>query len=409
MKLTSKKRNNDNRSTERGAALVTTLLVATLLLAAGGALLLTTSMATTLAVDSTAEGQAYYCAEAGVNSTLNVLRGAVPSNPAGTPANFRNAADNPTLSNWLNYDGNMDGTSVVTLGTTPSLGYAVTLSDPDSTPAGSQPNRLLMHVTGYGPKGAKKQMEVMLDRFAFEYSAVSTILLRGADDGTVMGNFAIGDSNAKSYSGYDNVNPANAIPVIGVTNALDYLLVSGVIDVSKSTTVTGSAQVQQFGIPELPMYLQSADQARLLLNNLQSTAQAMGRYFSSTPASYGDSSNPLFTFVDGDCVLDSGAGLLVVTGTLTTQGNPSFNGLIMVLGNGTITRSGGGNGVAEGAIMLAKFARTWPASENGLPHPFLPPYYDTSGGGTSTIQFDSNEISRALNLTGPRVVAIREY
>src|SRR6266571_2457134 len=98
MKLTSRKQNHHNRSAERGAALVTTLLVATLLLAAGGALLLTTSMATTLAVDSTAEGQAYYSAEAGVNSTLNVLRGAVPSNPAGTPATFRNAADNPTLT-----------------------------------------------------------------------------------------------------------------------------------------------------------------------------------------------------------------------------------------------------------------------------------------------------------------------
>src|SRR5256885_13031632 len=92
MKLTSKKLNNDHRSSERGAALITVLLVATLLLAAGGALLLTTSMATTLAVDSSAEGQAYYSAEAGVNSTLNVLRGAVPSNPAGTPATFRNAA-----------------------------------------------------------------------------------------------------------------------------------------------------------------------------------------------------------------------------------------------------------------------------------------------------------------------------
>ena len=408
MKLTSKKLNNDNRSTERGAALVTVLLVATLLLAAGGALLLTTSMATTLAVDSSAEGQAYYAAEAGVNSTLNVLRGAVPSNPAGTPATFRNAADNPTLGNWLNYNGNMGGSSVITLGTAPDLGYAVTLTDPDSKPAGSQPDRLLLQVTGYGPKGAKKQMEVMVDRFAFYYSAVSTILLRGADDGTVMTDFAIGDSAAKIYSGQDNAT-ANAIPAIGVTNVNDYNLVAGVIASSKSTTVSGSAQVQQFGTPQLPSYLQSADQARLLLNNLQYTATSMGRYFTSTPASYGDSSNPLVTFVDGDCTLASGAGLLIVTGTLTTQGNPNFNGLIMVLGNGTLTRAGGGNGAAEGAIMMAKFARTWPASENGQPHPFLPPYYDTSGGGSSTIQLDSNEISRALNLTGPRVVAIREH
>ena len=175
-----------------------------------------------------------------------------------------------------------------------------------------------------------------------------------------MSDFAIGDSNAKTYSGHDNAT-ANAIPAIGVTNVNDYNLVASVIDASKTTTVTGSAQVQQFGIPQLPTYLQTADQARLLINNLKYTATAMGRYFTSTPASYGDSSNPLVTFVDGDCTLDSGAGLLIVTGTLTTKGNPSFNGLIMVLGNGTLTRDGGGNGAAEGAIMMAKFARSWPA------------------------------------------------
>ena len=72
---------------ECGAALIMALLLTTLLLAAGGALILTTSMAATTAVDATAEMQAYYAAEAGLEASLAVLRRNVASNtsPALSP------------------------------------------------------------------------------------------------------------------------------------------------------------------------------------------------------------------------------------------------------------------------------------------------------------------------------------
>ncbi len=118
----------ERRRSERGAALVTVLLISTLMLAAGGALILVTTSATKTSVDSTAEMQAYYAAEAGMQTTLNVLRGNVAPRagmPAGTLMNFRNAINlstsnysgdsgpgcldnSPTsickLSGWLNYD-----------------------------------------------------------------------------------------------------------------------------------------------------------------------------------------------------------------------------------------------------------------------------------------------------------------
>ena len=65
-------------------------------------------------------------------------------------------------------------------------------------------------------------------------------------------------------------------------------------------------------------------------------------------------------FVDGDCNLDGGGGLLIVTGTLTMSGNPSFSGLILVLGDGRIQRNGGGNGDIYGAITVARFDSTGP-------------------------------------------------
>src|SRR5437763_16515200 len=76
------------RAGERGAALVTAMLVAMLLLAAGGALVVTTGMTAANAVDATAEAQAYYWAEAGMQSVLSVLRRNVASHPAGTEPPF---------------------------------------------------------------------------------------------------------------------------------------------------------------------------------------------------------------------------------------------------------------------------------------------------------------------------------
>src|ERR1041384_8348685 len=72
---------HNERVGERGAALVSVLMISLLLLSAGGALILTSAMSVTNSVDSTAETQAYYAAQSGLQSTLNVLRGNVAPNP----------------------------------------------------------------------------------------------------------------------------------------------------------------------------------------------------------------------------------------------------------------------------------------------------------------------------------------
>ena len=265
---------NDRRVNERGAALITTLLVATMLLIVGGALILTTNMAAVLAIDSTSELQAYYSAEAGVNAAINVLRRNVQSNPAGTALTFRNAVNSPTLNTWLNYNTTINGTSAVSLSNSPVMGYSITLSDPDNTPVADQPTRLLVEVTGYGPKGALKQMEVLVDRFLFDYSALATILLRGDGDNASPMGFAIGNSNAKLYVGNDGTDPTKSISVVGVTHAVDKANAQLEINNSQpGTVVSNSAQVQQFSNSQLPSFLQTADNARSLLNYLQAVAQ----------------------------------------------------------------------------------------------------------------------------------------
>ena len=98
MKLESKTISK-NRAGERGAALVTMLLVSILMLGAGGALIMTTMMSANNAIGSTPEMQAYYVAETGMQSALNVLRGnAQPLITATDRMSFRTAII-PSISN----------------------------------------------------------------------------------------------------------------------------------------------------------------------------------------------------------------------------------------------------------------------------------------------------------------------
>ena len=399
-----------NRKNERGAALVTSLLVSTLLLVIGGALILTSSLAHGLAIDSTAELQAYYSAEAGLNAAVNVLRGNVESNVAGTNATFRNVADNRDFTNWLTYNATISGVNVVEVNTTPAMGFTLTVIDPDGKVAPDQPDRLLIRSTGYGPKGGKKQMEMMVSRFLFDFDPVATIFMRGADDGaTPMGTFAIGQSEAKDYSGYDQSDLTRSLPVFGLTHGTDLAKVQAEIAIAKPNTVSGVDKASQFGNGDLPYWLQDADSARAFLNYLQDRAQTTNRYFNSSPADMGTEADPKFTFVDGNATLVEGAGLLVVTGTLTSDGNTGFKGIVLVLGGGDFERNGTGNADLLGAIVVAKFARTWPSLEDNQPHPFLAPIFNTDGGGTGLTAYSSNAVDQALAANGVRALGVREY
>jgi len=136
-----------DRNGERGAALVMTLLIALLLLAAGGALIATTAMSASTANDSTAEMQAYYIAESGMQSALNALRGNTKPLVTSTDRMSFRTAVIPDVSNgpgntgalrlagWLPYNDRTDPSSLVpvSIGSITG-GYRVTVQnlDPNS-------------------------------------------------------------------------------------------------------------------------------------------------------------------------------------------------------------------------------------------------------------------------------------
>jgi hypothetical protein len=142
MKRDSKMKTN-NRAGERGAALVTMLLASVLILGAGGALIMTTMMSATNSVGSTAEMQAYYVAESGMQSALNVLRGNTkPLLVASDRMSFRTAII-PSISNggnggtarfagWLPYNDPTSTSSLVPVSIGAITGgYRVTVENMD--------------------------------------------------------------------------------------------------------------------------------------------------------------------------------------------------------------------------------------------------------------------------------------
>jgi hypothetical protein len=416
-------RTGSDRNGEKGAALVTSILVATLLLAVAGAVILTSSMSATTSIDATDELQAYYGAESGLEASLNVLRGHVA--PSGIASNtkmgFRNAvdlnksnrgSDNSTtarLSAWLSYESNG---RVSPSGA--NYSYSVVVMDPDD-PNGTiraadstyRPRRIQVQSTGYGPNGSVKRMEMIVQKSNFDFEPDAMLTMRGSDDGSgATITFDIGSSNAKYYSGHDNAGLQPALPTFGVTSAADLAVADDAI--TKGSTVE-DVKTAQVAIGNLPSWLQNADNARSFLNEMQAVARSMGRYFTTFSGNSGSTASPVLTFVNGNASLSGGAGVLIVTGTLTMSGNPSFNGIILVLGDGIIQRNGGGNGNILGSIYVARFARSWPAAENGQSHPFLAPSFHTNGGGNAELRYDSQWVQTAKNTLGDIVRDVREY
>src|SRR5258707_226535 len=140
------------------------------------------------------------------------------------------------------------------------------------------------------------------------------------------------------------------------------------------------------------------------------------------PTNLGTSTAPVINVVNGDYTYTgSGAGILLVTGQLTLNGNFSYNGLILAIGEGAITKSGGGGGTVNGAMFAANLyhdnpgtsgPRAYPAYTNpsALGSSLQPgiPYFGWSGRPSATIQYDSCWIGNASQGLPFTLIAQRE-
>ena len=284
--------------------------------------------------------------------------------------------------------------SSISVASSGSTSIPVTITIPE-------PTRVKVTVNGYGPRGAKKQMHMLVNRFAFDYTTNSTITLRSADDNSVL-TFNAGNSSQYGYSGFDNAGGAPT-SAFGVTSSADYNYLT-TLSLPSGQVAGSPSGVQQIAVSSLPTWLQTADAARTFVSGERTSAILQDRYFTtaSPPASFGTTSQPLFTFVDGDADLPpaGGAGVLIVTGALTLDGSSQFDGLILVLGSGQLLRQGGGNGNSLGSVYVASFGPTGN---------FLAPTFNSNGSGNSAVNYDSDWGRRAAMVPGPQVLALSEF
>jgi len=435
-----------DRKGERGAALLTVLLISILVLAAGMALVTSTSLSRTTSIDSTAEMQAYAGAEAGLDAALNAMRGnlAPDTSLTGTKMNFRTAA-HPALSNratdalatgdaavarmsgWLNYSYQnpssvADWRVPLTASYAPRTGiaYRVEVSDPDdSGPIATRriitdptyvPSRVLIRAEGFGPKGAVKRLEMIVTNAGGNIKTPAAIAMAGSPINLDLGNSAV-----VNYTGNDMATPAaSSVAAVAVSSGQEGTAQTAINQLGGSQVQPNTAGT--ITDTNAANFMQSADAARAFLASMKASASGTSRLFSTkaeaiAAGGLGTTTTPQFTVIDNynGAAVDLGAGhqgsgMLIVTGNLDTNGNTDFEGVILVLGRGIMTRSGGGNGTIRGTIMVATFD-PYGAAGTG----FGSPSFSINGGGNSTVGYDSAWVKKALDTLGLSILGVREY
>lgn len=263
----------------------------------------------------------------------------------------------------------------------------------DVTP--TEPYRMVVTANGFGPNGARKTLEGILQKNFFnDLASSSAIAMIGPSAGMVFDAGTGGPTYCGVDGGYlpgepvPNTPPCTpnpntpSGPSIGVTdpNGLPIVTTGG-----SGATLNPAPDV----ITDLPEWQQSPADLDEFIGELRTAAQNDGRYLADTPGTTdigipGNHSTGLgITFCEGDCNVGpvDGGGILVVTGRFEYNGRFSFNGLIIVTGAGGMHRTGGGGGQIIGNIVIA------PYNASNLAAGFLPPRFTTNGGGNSDIIF----------------------
>ncbi len=282
-----------------------------------------------------------------------------------------------------------------------------------------EPTRLLLTAVGYGPRGATKTLEAIIQKDFFNgLSAPATLTLVGpvstaAPLPATSFNFHPGSSTVAVYSGDDAVS-TDIIPPIGTSNDTNLDVVQGSVDGQPPHPFNGTVVGAPSNITnETPRWLSSPAELDKTIKSFYNVADASGRYYASgvQPPDFGNNVTAQgITFCDGNCSLTGdGGGILVVTGQLTLQGNFSFNGLIIVTGQGGVIRQGAGNGTIQGNMVVAPYVNSsmLPVS-NPVSTTFLAPQYDLSGGGNSTIQYNSASLAGGMVAVSNFVLGVVE-
>lgn len=292
------------------------------------------------------------------------------------------------------------------------------------------------------PNGTQKILQYVVTPVSFGLNFPSALTMAGA-----IGTFNGANSNPYHINGQDGSgggpavpgcapNPATILPAIGVTAGND---AAGNLTNQNQVAANLPRPGNYDGAPANPpiagnvasvsnVGLTTAISTPAALNQLVQTLEqnadavipnplpGPGINNSGTTYNYGgagwpagmSAANPQIVVVDGSFDLgpNTGYGLLIVTGNFLYHGNSGWNGIILVIGEGTTTfqGNGGGNGSFNGAIYAAT---TRDAAGNPLAA-FGTTNFDISGGGGNGIYYDSCWVNNVQQPPTYQVLSFRE-
>jgi hypothetical protein len=250
--------------------------------------------------------------------------------------------------------------------------------------------------------------------------------------------FAVSGTDPLTHSGTSVTAPFGSIngvscplpasqPALGAYDNSSVTTLNSDISKRASDYTTSTPAVAVFNVnPALGMNsinLTTVDGLTKMVN-LITTAAGPNVYANGvTPANLGTATSPVVNVVNGDLKIGgSGAGILLVTGQLTLDGAFSWDGLILVIGEGAIVKSGGGSATVNGAMFEANLFSDASAGTSGPgPYPGYSnpialgsnnppgiPFFNWSGGGNATVQYDSCWINAVTGSLPYHLITQRE-
>jgi Tfp pilus assembly protein PilX len=383
---------------QTGMALIIAILMLVVLSVIGIIAVNVTTIGAKITGNTRTSRQAFYIAEAGIEQARELLRSRIAGGSTvsaqlglvkGTDgflvdstnvANFSSADDMPFINTANIGNGN----------------YRVFLTNDNSdgvTSLTDTNSQVTLTSFGIGPDNSRAVIQATVLRVPIP-NLPGAITMPGPNV-----NFHAGNSNASEVSGYSF--PAIAVnSTTSRTSAID-----GIPENRRDnyqglgydgTTNPKTPSVVNMTFPDPWGNLSQ-------LQTLYQSLKGMADFSSPSNPGFtlGTQADPKLVVIDGDYTVPGGtlgAGILLVTGNLIFNGNIDYYGIILVVGKGSLTRAGAGNGNITGGVYVANIAGLDGNINTTADNTWGTPTWDTSGGGTSDIDKVLSSENNALQM-----------
>jgi hypothetical protein len=417
---------------QRGSALIMALMMLTFLMILGSALLTSVTLDVAIGENYRSETQLLYLAEAGIEEARGVLR-----NSSSTPTQLLQSAAGAdgVLSASRDLDTILNGTDDVPFinGGSRSIGRLVV--DPSGIAGGRyyvflrndsadgmtnllDSNRILTLLSVAVVGNTRKVLAVTVMKWQFPHLPASLVLLGSPVLFTPSGP-------GSGISGVDISVRGDDRSAIGVPTTVDRMsILAGIPDLNefqypgRVNPSPPPADVAAIGTLMDPRFRTPQGLERIVDTIIESASDVSDPSWNGSTAlgDVGTSSDYRIAIVNGNCTLGSGSGfgILLVRGNLKLAGTFRWNGLILVIGQGSIGWQGTGSGVISGGVIAARTRADDRSAANELGSILTAPgSVDVDfGGAGSSLQLNNPGAAGLdqVNQKFPYVpIAIREY